>query len=364
MNKMMFNYHKERLNDAQIDLVEAFYDLSMDFKAGKADTKEYKEKNSLFSENLGKYCFEASNIQWNSIEDLKNPQFTTMNTNFTTNFATILSQAITPVVPTITSNEYEKLWDVTQVGWGDQAKYEVESNDMFIVYDIAEGVARQNLQTTYNTEYTISASKRQVSTFVDWYKVVSNKFDWGKMGIKVAQAFITHLQMLVIKAMTKCIDNAEALGIAGYHKTGFSDENWVSLRQEVSAANNSDVYALGTYDALTKIVPEDAGFRFGPDSDLVKVGYLPSYKLVPMIELSQAINPKTINGTPELIVPNDVIYFIPMGFHKPVKVVYEGNNVVVTVDPNKTTDLTLGLTISMYVGADVIVGSKFGVLEN
>lgn len=362
--KMKYSYHSERLNDEQNELVQAFYDLSMDFKAGKANDKEYLKKNAKFSEKIGEYCVKSSGNEWTGAEMLKNPQFTNYNTNFTTHFSTILSQAITPVVPALTSREYERLWDVVQVGWGDNAKYEVESNELFIVYDIAEGINRQNLQTTYNTEYTVSASKRQISTSVDWYKVASGKFDWGKMGVKIAQSFMVHLQLLVINAMTKCVANAADWGIAGYKKIGATDENWISLRQLVSAANNSDVYAIGTYDALAKITPHDAGFRFGPTDDLVTVGYLPSYKLVPMVELDQAILPGTINSAkPSLVIPNDYIYFIPMGFNKPVKVVYEGDNVLVNVDPLKTTDLTLGLTISMYVGADVIVGSKFGVLD-
>ena len=52
-----------------------------------------------------------------------------------------------------------------------------------------------------------------------------------------------------------------------------------------------------------------------------------------------------------------------MGFNRPIKVAIEGSNVLVTTDPAKTKDNTLGLTISMYIGIDSIVGSKFGILD-
>lgn len=36
------------------------------------------------------------------------------------------------VVPTVIAQGYENLYDVTQVGWGDNGKYYVDSNEMFI----------------------------------------------------------------------------------------------------------------------------------------------------------------------------------------------------------------------------------------
>ena len=72
------------------------------------------------------------------------------------------------VVPTVCAQGFENLYDVTQVGWGDSAKYFVESNEMFIVSDAAVGIARGGVQTTYNTEYTVQASKKEVSAYCDF----------------------------------------------------------------------------------------------------------------------------------------------------------------------------------------------------
>ena len=44
---------------------------------------------------------------------------------------------------------------------------------MFVVNDIAEGIARGGVQTSYNTEYTVQARPKQVSVYVDWYHVAS-----------------------------------------------------------------------------------------------------------------------------------------------------------------------------------------------
>lgn len=115
---------------------------------------------------------------------------------------------------------------------------------------------------------------------------------------------------------------ARAQGISGYIANGFSDANWITTARNVELANGgSAVYALGTKVALQEVLPANAatsGFRFDENSAIVKKGYLPSYKEVPMVELGNALVPNTINGTPQTIVSDKIIYFIPMGMYKPM----------------------------------------------
>ena len=86
----------------------------------------------------------------------------------------------------------------------------------------------------------------------------------------------------------------------------------VTVARNVKLANSgAEVYALGTNIALADVLPNDAQqFRYGEDSAIVKTGFLPEYKNVPMIELGNALVPNTINGTPEVVVPDDIIYMI------------------------------------------------------
>ena len=363
MNRMMFSYNK--FNDEVADsLVATMHSLAADVVAGNHKTAEYKEANANFNEAFMKFCVEQSGRAWNGLEELKNPMFTMGNSAFRETFNTVLAQAITPTVPMVTANNYTQLFDTVQVGWGDQAKFTVESNELFTVYDLATGVQMGTQQTIYNTEYSIPTSQKSVSVQVSWYQVASGVMDWGIFAVKVAKSFEAYIMGAAINAMTKAVTNAASLGIGGYVASGMSDQNWVELAQKVELANGgADVYALGTRIALSKVLPnDDAKFRYGPGSDIVTVGYLPSYKDVPLVRLDQALVPNTWNSTPKTIVSDGHIFMIATGSHKPVKVAFEGNNVVVAQDPMSSKDLTYGLTISMYMGVDTIVGSKFGIL--
>ena len=46
-----------------------------------------------------------------------------------------------------------------------------------------------------------------------------------------------------------------------------------------------------------------------------------------------------------------------------IKVVVEGNSVSISQDALRSADHTMGLTVDLRIGADVIVGTKFGGLK-
>lgn len=330
------------------------------------ESDEYKKNNKLFSESLIKYCLEQNGVEYTGLDMLKNPMVTS-KTSFKETFDTVLAQIITPIMPKLTSEKYNTLYDVKQVGFGDNAIYTVDSNELFIVNETAEGIARGGIQTLYNTEYTVRASKKSISVGVDWYHVASNVHNWGRWGIKIAKSFEAYISASVVKALTSVVKTSTsrtAHGIGGYVANGFSDTNWLNLKSIVSLANGgAPVYALGTDVALASVLPSSAnGFRFGSDDPYVATGYLPLYKNVPLFEIDNAIIPNTINGNPATLVDDDVIYMLAVGAHRPVKVVFEGNTVTVAEDARNTKDNTYALTIDMRIGVDVIVGSKFGTI--
>lgn len=175
--RQMFSYTK--FNDEVADnIVETFTTLVQKSIEGKNNTREYQEANAKLNETFMKYCVEAiPGAKFNSLEDVKNPMIH-KDIFFIQKFNTVLAQAITPVVPTVIAAGYDELYDVTQVGYGDNAKYFVESNELFIVNDMAEGIARGGVQTTYNTEYTVQARRKQISIYVDWLTLLL-KDSWG-----------------------------------------------------------------------------------------------------------------------------------------------------------------------------------------
>lgn len=167
--KQMFSYNKFN-DEVANELVDAGYSLAQAYMAGKSNTPEYEDANKEFNASFMKYCVEnIPNVVFSSVEMVKEPQIH-RNIFFTQNFDMVVAEIINPVVPTLVSQGYQNLYEVTQVGYGDRATYQVESNELFIVSSLAEGIARGGVQTHSNTEYTIVAKREQVATYVDWLK--------------------------------------------------------------------------------------------------------------------------------------------------------------------------------------------------
>lgn len=348
--RQIFNYRKFN-NDAQNELVEAFGALSNAHFDGKANTPEYKEANKQFNEDFMKECCSAIpdyNVENFSLDSMKDPMIYN-NIFFQQRFNTLLAQMITPIIPQVVASGYEDLYDVTQVGFGDNAKYEVMSNELFILNDAAIGVARGGVQTDYNTEYTVQARKKQVAAYVDWYHVAAGKQDWGHFAVKCALAVKMYIDGRIVKALEGVVSNLAdrtRWGINGYVAGGFSDANWLAIARNIKLANGgAQVYALGTKLALQNVLPTSAAagvagfsYRSGEDGAMIQKGYLPSYKEVPLIELENFLQPNTINDIPAVMGSDKIIYMLPVGMNKPVKVVFEGNSITVQKDPIEMAD--------------------------
>lgn len=167
--KQIFSYNK--FNDEVADsLVETLVTLSQKSLEGKGNTADYQDANNQFSESFMKFCVESAGMTWTGMDMIKNPMVYKKQ-SFLETFDTIMAGAITPVVPTVAAMGYEQLYDVVQVGFGDSAKFEVDSNELFIVNSMAEGIARGGVQTASNTEYTIAAKREQVALYVDWLNI-------------------------------------------------------------------------------------------------------------------------------------------------------------------------------------------------
>ena len=185
------------------------------------------------------------------------------------------------------------------------------------------------------------------------------------MCARVGASFAAFIQGKLAKAMASAIANAADHGIAGYIANGMTDTNWLTVARNLKLANGgADIYALGTNIALADVLPANAQeFRYGENSAIVKTGFLPEYKNVPLVELGNALVPNTINGTPAVVLPDDVIYLLPLGMYKPVKCVFEGNSVSIEKDPMYAVDHTYGFTVDIRMGVDVVIGSKVGAIE-
>lgn len=359
----LFNY---RQSDEQMfnDIVEGVSNSVLQYAEGLNKTNEYRELQKDINNTMAKYLVSdtryAANFEKDGAAILKNPMIN-RNKEIRANFNAVIAQVINVVLPTTASRVYgENFMDIHQVGWGDTARFLISSNDLFKVNEIAEGIHRSTLQPIYNNEITVNCGTIEVATSIDWYAVAAGVFDWGQFGARAGRSFEGYIMLKGIAALTSA---TTALGSA-YTAAGVDTDQWTTLVDRVSAANGgSSVYGLGTLAALNQVIPSTVGLQYGLGEEVAKEGFLDKYLGARLIPIDQVMVPGTVNTTANLAVPTDVIYVIAADSYKPVKVVFEGDSVVVEEIPENSTDKTYGISIQMKIGVAAVVGSKFGVIN-
>lgn len=327
------------------------------FKTIECDT--YEEDNRNFLNAIVEYSVKAcgGDYKYESLKDLKNRQLA-QDTRFISRFNAVLAEVINPVAADIISEAYNGLADTVYVDTGDTARFEVDSNETFYVSEIAEGVKAGAVQRLYKNEVTINPTPKQIRYELPMYQVAAGTFDIGAWMYKVGMSFAGYISAKTISGVTSALTGIPA----AYKISGaFTESNFINISQRVSAANGGRrVQAWGTLSALAKVIPATAGLQYGLGEEIAKIGYLGTFKSVDLVEMKQVMEANTVNTTATLMLPDNILYFIPVGAYRPVKIAIEGNSVTVEKDGNKSSDKHLGLAITMRLGVKAVIGSIFG----
>jgi hypothetical protein len=275
------------------------------------------------------------------------------------NFNVIISEVTSPIIPSVVNDTYQRfLAEVHNGGWGDTGRFIIKSNELFKVNQKAEGVRAGVAQPIFNNEFTLNARDYEISTEVGWYEIATGVFDISDFALRIARSFEAHIFLKVIKAM---ISASTQFG-AAYNTNGVTPTLWGTLAQRVSAANGGmSVVAVGTRVALSNVSLQ-GNFQVQIGEEMNKVGYLDQYLGIPLIAIENVIVPGTTNTTATLAISDSLIYFIPMGGQRPVKIFMEGNQISIEEDFNATADRSYHFYVDMRYEVSAIVGLKYGTI--
>lgn len=366
------------LTDEEKLLVEAGFEVVKQYiakKAQKSERKSFAEllsdvkidgenTNDLTVEKMVKYSLEKAGVDVSNFElkDIANPMLHN-KVVFKETFNNILSQIITPVIPAMISAEFMDFADIANIGWGDTARFQVKSNDIYYVTRIAEGVLTGSVQRVYNDELTVNPEPYNIKTTVDWYQVAAGIFDLGDFVYRIAISFSAYVTQMIVNAITAYIT---ANASTAYVVNGFSTLTFTRLAEILKAANNgARIRAYGTLAALSAIIPEAsayAGLREGLGVEWSKVGYIGVYKDVDLMRIPQILLPNTVNTTPLIGIPDTTVYLMADGGNKPVKLVFEGSAITIDIIATESPDKEMGISVTNRMGMTFVAASKMGAV--
>lgn len=236
--------------------------------------------------------------------------------------------------------------DFRNVAEGDQNVFIVEDSNLFVVSDAADGtqgIRRQRLGGS--TEASIPTSLKVVRIYEELNRVLSGRVDFNTFINKVSESFRQKM-LNDIYALWSNATAAQLGGVTYFPNAGSYDED--SLLDLIShveaAAGGKQATIVGTKKALRNL--KESIQADGAKDELHNLGYYGKFYGTPVVAIPQR---HKVNST-EFVMDDNTITIIA-GDDRPIKVVYEGNPIVLMGDPMNNADFT----------QEYLYGEKYGM---
>lgn len=231
--------------------------------------------------------------------------------------------------------------DFRNVAEGDQNKFVVEDANLFVVAraaDGTQGIRRQRLNGV--TEKSIETEMHVVRIYEEMNRVLAGRVDFNQMIQKVADSFrrqlLNEAYALWISATAPAAGGGSEMGSATYFPAAgsYNAATLLTLIEHVeAAAGGKPATLIGTKAALRNLV--ETIQSDGAKDELHNFGYYGKFYGTPCVAVPQ----RHKIGTTDFILDDKVITIVA-GEDKPLKVVYEGDPLMIMGDPLANADLT------------------------
>ena len=253
---------------------------------------------------------------------------------------------------------FNTLVEFRNVALGDQNLFLVEDNDLFVVDEVAEGtqgLRRQRLAGV--TETPIPTHMKAVRIYEELNRVLAGRVDFNQMIAKVAESF---RQQLLNDIYTLWIGaTADQLGGATYFPAAgtYDEDDLLDLIAHVeAAAGGKTATIIGTKKAVRNLQPSVTLISDNAKEDMYLNGYYGHFFGSPVVVTPQ----RHKIGTTDFVLDDNMLTIVA-GPTKPLKVVYEGDPLMIMRDPTTNADLTHEYFYGARWGTGIMLASNGGI---
>ena len=252
-------------------------------------------------------------------------------------------------------NPLFNLVEYRNIAEGDLAEFDIEGDANFVVASVANGIQGVRRQRIVGGDTVkVPTEMKIVRVYENLGRLLAGRIDFNKFVDGVAKAFNEYIVSAAYAALAGITANTYNLN-STYVKSGSMDaEALLELVNHVEAATGKKAAIIGTKTAVRKLGSE-VTYSAEQNSDLYNKGYIGKFAGTDVIALEQAHIP----GTSDFALADDALFVIAAD-DKPVKVVNEGEGLLIDRDPSVNADLTQEYVYGQGIGVGVICAAKLG----
>lgn len=291
------------------------------------------------------------------------------NQTFLATLADITSEIVAPMLPAVTSSFTGMLAQVYPgIERGKTKLITVKSNDIFQFDDAAYGAASNPPQRLYSNTVSLNPTLKTASATVNLFEYIANNVDLGDFFASIANGWLAYITGYTVKAFTEISKNADYFPSVLNQQT-YSEQNFSIVANAVKKANGGmKTVCVGDNMALSRVYPDITTYgsfmsgSFG--EEWAKIGYVSSFKGVPLYEINNPVVPGTQNTTISSVIPETELYFISIGAQKPIAIGMGADKMLTTITPDRTANESFIVNAGISADVKPIMGSKVGVIRN
>lgn len=188
------------------------------------------------------------------------------------------------------------------------------------------------------------------------------RVDWAGFVQKIYEAFDKYINDMVYQAVMAAGD--KVLPTNQFAKTGAlgsaTKDEFITLVEDVQAANGCEVVVMGTKSALAKLsAMEDINWvSNGMKEERHTTGRLGMFEGIRLVEIPQRF---ATNDTTVKLVDNTKLLVMPVADNKFIKIYNEGDAQIKEIsDGNTNMDKTIEYEYQLKMGVATLINRKFG----
>lgn len=252
---------------------------------------------------------------------------------------------------------FMSLVDERNLAEGDQNEFYTEDHSLFVVGNVAKGsqaIRRQRLNA--GEKITIPTTVHAIKVYEELSRLMAGRVDFNTFIDRVSQSFIQQIRTDALTALEGISTSTQGLS-STYVKTGtYNAAIILELIEHVEAATGMKAKIYGTKTALRQLTDSTLSGIDEAKSSLYDLGHFGKFYGTDEIVINQAHKA----NTDTFAFDNDKIYIIASS-DKPIKLVNEGEVMLIEREATENADLTREYTMLTNYGVGVICNEKMGV---
>lgn len=269
----------------------------------------------------------------------------------------IVAAMIDTVLPETIIDDIGVYTDVRVGAWGDSFAFDIKPRELYTVSQSGHGKRLGFIHKDFKGTRTLLPVNHEITVEASLYRVLAGKESLAEFTVKAVRSIESQMTYDCYDAMHAALTAATMP--AALKLTGFTQDSAITLAQTVTAWNGGHTAMfVGTKNALNKILPYNANYRYDLESDYVKIAHVKEFGGYALMELPQIADYASSNFG--LKLDDTVVYVISPTSDKLVKLGLEGSMLSYVSKFEDNANLTQNATFNKAWDAEVITSAIAG----